>query len=405
MMQQLLQYVVNYLRQGYSVQSIRQALLSSGWPEHDVDEALNIAYKQLYQNQKVDHTLHVSKTTIFLVLSSIAGIALILVLVGYIMSSGGPTTPVTPDQLLDYQIKINRKELAPGGQLQFINSFKNMGTAPRYDLFIEYTISNGKEVDSWQESKAITSSLEYTTTRKLPKDVEEGRYSLDVVVRYDKEERKAYASDNFRVVVDDEPTCNDGLRNQGEAGIDCGGPCEACDRCNDGVRNQGELGVDCGGPCPSCDSQCGDCDDGDACTEDLCVRGECLYRKVEPCCGNGKCEEGEGIGSCPDDCEQSSEDYDKMNVVKIKEKATELASQSTKEAGEFCDAFSETKKKDYCFRTAAHESGEKSLCDFIEEESTSDFCYMKFATMGDTTVCPKIQNVHLKTACETLRSR
>ena len=51
------------------------------------------------------------------------------------------------------------------------------------------------------------------------------------------------------------PTCTDGIQNQGESGIDCGGPCPACPplpSCTDGIQNQGETGIDCGGPCPLC---------------------------------------------------------------------------------------------------------------------------------------------------------
>jgi hypothetical protein len=47
-------------------------------------------------------------------------------------------------------------------------------------------------------------------------------------------------------------TCSDGIQNQGETGIDCGGPCTPCATCNDGIQNQGESGVDCGGPCGAC---------------------------------------------------------------------------------------------------------------------------------------------------------
>ncbi len=54
------------------------------------------------------------------------------------------------------------------------------------------------------------------------------------------------------------PTCNDGIQNQGETGIDCGGPCAPCVTCSDGIQNQGEEGIDCGGPCPACAS----CSDG-----------------------------------------------------------------------------------------------------------------------------------------------
>jgi hypothetical protein len=54
------------------------------------------------------------------------------------------------------------------------------------------------------------------------------------------------------------PTCSDGIQNQGEAGIDCGGPCPACASCSDGIQNQGETGIDCGGPCAACPT----CSDG-----------------------------------------------------------------------------------------------------------------------------------------------
>ena len=58
---------------------------------------------------------------------------------------------------------------------------------------------------------------------------------------------------------DSSATCIDGIQNQGETGIDCGGPCPARSTpelqpsCSDGIQNQGETGVDCGGPnCLAC---------------------------------------------------------------------------------------------------------------------------------------------------------
>ncbi|MEZ4887477.1 MAG: DUF6252 family protein [Chitinophagales bacterium] len=53
---------------------------------------------------------------------------------------------------------------------------------------------------------------------------------------------------------DDSFSCEDGKQNQGETGIDCGGPCPNCAymrTCTDGIQNGEELGVDCGGPCPA----------------------------------------------------------------------------------------------------------------------------------------------------------
>ena len=50
------------------------------------------------------------------------------------------------------------------------------------------------------------------------------------------------------------PTCFDLLKNDGEEGVDCGGPCKPCPSCHNLIQDQGELGVDCGGPCKPCPS-------------------------------------------------------------------------------------------------------------------------------------------------------
>lgn len=47
-------------------------------------------------------------------------------------------------------------------------------------------------------------------------------------------------------------TCSDGILNQNETAVDCGGVCSVCQTCFDGVQNQGETGIDCGGPCGKC---------------------------------------------------------------------------------------------------------------------------------------------------------
>lgn len=63
------------------------------------------------------------------------------------------------------------------------------------------------------------------------------------------------------------PHCTDGVQNNGETGVDCGGPdCSPCPTCNDGVQNGSETGVDCGGPdCPSCPCASGDSDGDGVC--------------------------------------------------------------------------------------------------------------------------------------------
>ena len=46
-----------------------------------------------------------------------------------------------------------------------------------------------------------------------------------------------------------EPSCDDGIKNQDEQGIDCGGSCQPCISCSNRIQDGDEEGVDCGGSC------------------------------------------------------------------------------------------------------------------------------------------------------------
>jgi hypothetical protein len=104
-------------------------------------------------------------------------------------------------------------------------------------------------------------------------------------------------------------SCSDGVRNQGETGIDCGGVCASCDAgssasCSDGVQNQDETGSDCGGVCPSCSagpipscSDTGTCDAGPSvsCSD----AGACDAGPSVSCSVAGACDAGPSV-SCSD---------------------------------------------------------------------------------------------------------
>ncbi|MDF1561496.1 MAG: hypothetical protein P1V51_00550 [Deltaproteobacteria bacterium] len=73
-------------------------------------------------------------------------------------------------------------------------------------------------------------------------------------------------------------TCGDGIQNQDETGVDCGGVCPPCgtETCDDGVRNQDETDVDCGGVCLPCAGS--PCDLSTGCSEGsfcLCDGDDC----------------------------------------------------------------------------------------------------------------------------------
>ncbi len=135
-------------------------------------------------------------------------------------------------------------------------------------------------------------------------------------------------------------TCTDGIQNQGEARIDCGGPCPPCQclsdaACGDGLFCTGAESCNAfgqcqpgGNPCPGqlCDEagdRCvdcfvnADCDDGLYCNgAETCSNGACLAGANPcpgqgcdevndvclPCDNNGQCEVGEDCNTCPADC-------------------------------------------------------------------------------------------------------
>jgi len=98
------------------------------------------------------------------------------------------------------------------------------------------------------------------------------------------------------------PTCVDGLLNQGEEKVDCGGPCPACPTCEDGIKNGKEEGVDCGGLCPACPT----CEDGllNQGEEKVDCGGPCL-----PCtsCDDGIQNQGEDGVDCGGPCTPCTE--------------------------------------------------------------------------------------------------
>ncbi len=81
-------------------------------------------------------------------------------------------------------------------------------------------------------------------------------------------------------------TCDDGILNGDETGIDCGGSCAACATCDDGILNGDETGVDCGGSCAACAT----CDDGILNGDETGI--DCGGPDCEPC-QTGPCSYGD----------------------------------------------------------------------------------------------------------------
>ncbi|HPC10189.1 MAG TPA: hypothetical protein PLN85_03860 [archaeon] len=125
-----------------------------------------------------------------------------------------------------------------------------------------------------------------------------------------------------------DPSCSDGVQNNDELGIDCGGSCPVQDCCDNGWwdENNGEDGVDCGGSCSLKDcckngywdvylgEYANDC--GPVCNKDCCKNGfwdahlgedgaDCggsCQKCPEPSCNDGLINQGEDEIDCGGPC-------------------------------------------------------------------------------------------------------
>ncbi|MBN1374402.1 hypothetical protein JW962_03675 [Candidatus Dojkabacteria bacterium] len=90
--------------------------------------------------------------------------------------------------------------------------------------------------------------------------------------------------------------CSNGIQDQDETGVDCGGAhcnvCGAADHCSNGVLDGDETGVDCGGSCSACTSTgqgtaClggGNASNGWGCDQPDTIR--CTYPEATYCCSS-----------------------------------------------------------------------------------------------------------------------
>jgi len=134
-------------------------------------------------------------------------------------------------------------------------------------------LQNSSQTNTQGNREFVAQSLQNYFNNKAPRRRgfwEEG-YMLDTGVEHEKffeNLEKAFTDptdwDEFKVLLVDfetemNETCEDGILNQDETEIDCGGAtCEACvvipvATCEDGILNQDEIEIDCGGViCEAC---------------------------------------------------------------------------------------------------------------------------------------------------------
>lgn len=129
------------------------------------------------------------------------------------------------------------------------------------------------------------------------------------------------SADNTDNTVVIPPSCTDGIKNENESDIDCGGECSTCAdgkacvsaancqsgvcsgsrcqaaSCTDGVKNGAEVAVDCGGGCGLCDTG-KSCTDAAQCKSGVCQSGSCQAASCTDNVKNGNELDVDCGGSC-----------------------------------------------------------------------------------------------------------
>jgi hypothetical protein len=405
--QQLVDYILQSLNKGYRIEEIRDYLLQNGYNISIVNE--NIVYAQKMFSSKyyssnsvsvpVHTTHHLGKTTIITIItvSLFFIVSLIFSLIFFINGSN--------KYLLDNTITLSNLKINQGELLIFDNYIKNEGKEKAYDINIKYEItrnSDGKNIYSEIETKAIKTEIK--EKKIIPLDIEEqpGRYTLTISISYGNIQQTAPAQKVFEIVekkTEIKPSCNDGIKNQDETGIDCGGSCNPCDNNEPCIKNSDCKSNECDNNICILKENNISCiceDDGNPCTKNYCNSlGECISENILGCCFGDNCN----LDKNEEDKFKDPATYTQNDIInKLKSFDNHV------KAAEFCQILVSA-HKDYCMGEVAIMWDRIDMCDYIESEYKSSNCYFSFIKKTkDYSKCELIKNKYLREGCEQLKN-
>ena len=390
--QKVVNYIRDLLQKGYTISAIKNTMLKYGYSSEEIDEAVNSIY-----NPTVRHEVHLSKTTVLVIIFAVAS----LIGTGAFFYFGSSKAPA---QLLDLKLEPVKVEVQPGDSVVFIKEMSNLGSSKRYDSFVTEEIIDSatfKIVSQNTETIAIETSSSTQTRLKIPNDAKPGDYLLRVTAEYSGQ--KAFAKMPVKIL-----------------------PPASMESCSDGIRNQNEEAIDCGGVCSPCEKETPklDCNDNDQCTKDAVENGKCTNTPILPCCGNNVCEGGEQ-NNCDADCkeiivpapgtideikelaksypEKALTQCNNIEVPNLKDTCIGNIGEVQKNKN-YCVKIGNAEIKDGCYKKVAELTNDNTLCQEIGNNGLRDSCYMTFVLdNNDYSVCIKLNNTMQRQSCEYLR--
>ncbi|MBN2142619.1 hypothetical protein JW711_04785 [Candidatus Woesearchaeota archaeon] len=409
----LLKYVSDQLKKGYSAEQIRSVLIRQGYSPAIVDGVMDSALRNKmgspskavgtpnqgyagkdYSAYSSSPSQRPGSKTVMIILAVVVLVIVgggIFLLLGLFKGGADLDMRATPD----------KESFTPGDEVGFDldifgQGFSNKGVTLAYRVFDE----NENLIASEEGSEVISTSESYHKSIDLPSSAKPGRYEMKVFANYDDkiasssftflvaeksgagetttpDETSGSSSDSSSGTTTKE-TCNDGVKNQDEDGIDCGGKCggywydnrcnaiteeerdarnaedePAKESCSDGVKNQDETGIDCGGTCGG-------------------------YWYDLECHTSPKPEAKEAV--------LTSVKSTGAQLMDIRMKAKS----DPEGAYQGCVGFTDESIRDNCIKSVAQTSKESKYCDMIISDNDRDLCYYPFFMEGDYTVCDKL---------------
>jgi hypothetical protein len=217
-------YIRQLLDNGYSMPTIRGQLTNAGYSEADIDSSINYVSSHPYPITKGKVKLQLPSKKIFLGAGAIVGIVLIVAAIFLLL-------PGAPKQWLKLEVSSSMSEIEQGGEFSFTNDLANAGKKKRYSIFLSHEIANantGSVLTISTETAPLETTASHASTIKIPGDAKPGNYVLSTTAVF--VGQKVTKTLSFKVTKKAEvPTCDDKIQNQGEEGIDCGGPCDPCE--------------------------------------------------------------------------------------------------------------------------------------------------------------------------------
>ncbi|MBI5392965.1 hypothetical protein HZA96_03785 [Candidatus Woesearchaeota archaeon] len=350
--QRLTQYIKQLSQKGYDIQEIRGYLLKY-YSQQEADAALWQFTKQERQRKFMK---------IFIILFAVI---MVLFLIGLLIYKMIPNETLKEDKTKAaaiFTFSVKESIVQQGGILHY-----NLNSIPKLrkeTITLEFKIADkqtNKAAASWKQIINKEDDFSGQQSYTIPPDFAVGNYKLVIKMSSGKDAQEY--SKNVRVIMKStEENCFDGIRNQDEQDVDCGGICaEKCEK------------------------------ESKIITEEIPAETK---DNNEPVKTPQQTETKE-----PEEIQPKQSYIEIQKDYQLKSQAEKSAAASPQDAYNLCvQIISKTTAED-CLYEVAKISGSLTYCIDIQTEKERDSCYMYFATNNNEFACDEIVDAEYKNLC------